>query len=484
MKFNSLEFIIFFIVFFFLYWFICNRNLKSQNLLLLVGNYLFFAWWDWHFLFLLICSSTINYFIGIYIDKTENEKKRRLLIFLGLLQGLGVLLFFKYYNFFVTSFVDAFAAFNINLNISTLKLILPLGISFYTFRAISYLLDIDNGTIKPTKNWVVFFAYLSFFPSLLAGPIDRAKSFIPQIQKKRVFDYYQSSNGLRQILWGLFKKVVIADNCAFLTNYIFNNYQDLPSSTLLIGAFLYCIQVYADFSGYSDMAIGVSNLLGIRITKNFNYPFFAQNIAEFWQRWHISLTSWMQDYVFTPLSFIFRKLGKYGLIIAIIINFTLVGLWHGANWTFIVFGFLQGLYFIPLILKGTLNKKKTTANDNLLPDAKGFIKGLGTFILVMLTTVIFRADNVSQAVGYYKKLFSFSSLLSKPITNDGLTMVITLVFILIMFITEWLQRKKDYGLQIDAIKSRYLRIFIYYMLVLIVFIFRANESNQFIYFQF
>jgi alginate O-acetyltransferase complex protein AlgI len=484
MKFTSLEFVLFFVVFFFLYWFVFNRNSKSQNIFLLLGNYLFFAWWDWRFLSLLIGSSIINYVLGIHINKTTIEKRRSFLILIGLVANLGVLVFFKYYNFFAASLSDGFAAINIQIHLSSLNLLLPLGISFYTFRAISYLLDIDNETIEPAKDWVAFFAYLSFFPTLLAGPIDRAKHFIPQLLVKRTFDYDQASGGLRKILWGLFKKVVIADNCVLLTNYIFNNYTDLPSSTLLIGSFLYCIQVYADFSGYSDMAIGVADLLGIRISKNFNFPFFAQNIAEFWQRWHMSLTSWMQDYVFTPLSFVFRKQKKAGLILAIIINFTLVGLWHGANWTFIVFGFLQGCYFIPLILKGTLNKKKVIASDSSVARVKIITNTLGTFILVMLTTIIFRADNLFLAIDYYKRLFDVSTLFSKPITNDGITMIVTLVFILLMFAIEWLQRKKDYVLQITAIKKRPLRIAIYYVLAIVIFIFRANETNQFIYFQF
>ena len=253
-----------------------------------------------------------------------------------------------------------------------------LGISFFTFRTLSYLLDIDKGKIKAEKNWVVFFAYVSFFPSILSGPIDRAKNLIPQLEKKRAFDYNQAIDGLRQILWGLFKKIVIADNCAPFVNQIFNNYQSYPSSSLLLGAFFYAIQIYADFSGYSDMAIGISRLMGFNITKNFDFPFFAQNIAEYWRKWHMSLTSWLTDYVFTPLSIAFRDYGKWGLTFAIIINFTIIGIWHGPNWTYVLFGFLHGCYFIPLILRGTMNKKNKIAKGKLFPSFRELINMLAT----------------------------------------------------------------------------------------------------------
>jgi alginate O-acetyltransferase complex protein AlgI len=405
MVFNSLEFALFFVLFFFLYWLIFNRNLRIQNLLILAASYVFLAWWDWRFLSILAGSSVVNYFLGIYIEKTQNEKHKRFLIYLGLLQGLGSLLFFKYFNFFINSLTDAVSIFNVSLNIHTLNLILPLGISFYTFRAISYLLDIDSGKIKPTSDGVVFLIYMSFFPTLLSGPIDKARTFIPQLEKKRVFNYDQAKDGLRQIVWGLFKKVVIADSCTTFTDHIFNNYEHLPASSLLLGALFNIIQIYADFSGYSDMAIGFSRLMGFNITKNFNFPFFAQNIAEFWRRWHISLTTWMTEYVFTPLSFIFRESGKAGLFLAILINFILVGLWHGANWTFIIYGFLNGCYFIPLIIKGTLNKKKPITKDKPLPSSREFINMSGTFTLVMLTSVIFRSESISKAYHYYSRLF-------------------------------------------------------------------------------
>jgi len=480
MLFTSLPFVCFFVIFFLLYWYVFSGNLKLQNVLILTGSYVFYAWWDWRFLFLLIGSSALNYILGIYIDKSKNEKQRSLLLWIGLVQGLGCLLFFKYFNFFIKSFISAFGAFNVKADIYTLNIILPLGISFYTFRTISYLLDLKSGKIKPATDWVVFFSYVAFFPSLLSGPIDRPKTLIPQLEKKRVFDYSQASDGMRQILWGLFKKIVIADNCSLFNAGIFDHYKTLSASSLLFGAFLFTIQVYADFSGYSDMAIGLANLLGFKITRNFNYPFFAQNIADFWRRWHISLTSWLTDYVFMPLSVYFRDYGKSGLILAILINFTLIGAWHGANWTFVFFGFLNGCFYIPLVLRGTLNKKKKAGGQSAL---KAFANMAGMFILLMFTFLIFRADSLSQAFDYYGKLFS-SSLFSGFVITEKLNTAVILLCIAIMLLAEWLQRDKQHALQIDAIKIFPVRALIYFGLIFVILSFNATKNADFIYFKF
>ncbi len=483
MLFISATFVLFFIVFFLLYWYVFNRNLKLQNLLILAGSYLFYAWWDWRFLFLLIGCSLLNYFLGIGIAKSNNEQHKRFLLWMGVLQGLGCLLFFKYYNFFIKSFISAVAAFNIKPDIHTLNIILPLGISFYTFKTLSYLLDIKSGKIKPTYDWVVFFSYIAFFPCVLSGPIDRPKTLIPQLEKKREFDYNQASDGMRQILWGLFKKIVIADNCASFADPIFAHYSTLPASSLLFGAFLFTIQVYADFSGYSDMAIGLSSLLGFKINLNFDSPFFAQNIADFWRRWHISLTSWLTDYIFTPLSIYFRDYGKAGLILAILLNFTLIGIWHGANWTFVLFGFINGLYFIPLILRGTINKKKKADKDGLLPSLSVFLNIAATFLLVMFTFVLFRADSVSQAFDYYRRLFSMSIFSSFEVT-EKVNAITTLIAIFIMLAAEWLQRAKEHPLQIDFIKGFALRATIYFALIGYILSFSAIKNADFIYFKF
>ena len=367
---------------------------------------MFYAWWDWRFLSLLIGSSLLTYYLGIAIEKATSLKKRKLLLRIGLIQGIGGLIFFKYFNFFIASFNDALASVNVKADIQTLNIILPLGISFYTFRMMSYLLDIHKKKFKATNDWVVLFAYVAFFPCVTSGPIDKAKLLIPQLEKKRVFDSNQAVDGLRQILWGLFKKIVVADNCATFTSQIFDNYKTMPGSTLLLGAFLFAIQLYADFSAYSDMAIGVSRLIGFNVTRNFEYPFFAQNIAEFWRRWHISLTSWLTEYVYTPLTISFRRYEQTGVILAIIINFTICGLWHGANWTFALFGFINGCYFIPLILKGTINKKKKIAKNKIVPSLRESINMLLTLTLFTFTLIFFKSDNVGQAAGYiFSKYF-------------------------------------------------------------------------------
>jgi alginate O-acetyltransferase complex protein AlgI len=486
MLFNSIDFAIFIAIFFLLYWFAAQKNLRFQNILLLVACYFFYAWWDWRFLSLLIASSLLNYYLGIQIAKSTNDKRRSILVGTGLVQGIGMLFFFKYYNFFITSFQNAFSIINVHFSIHTLQLILPLGISFYTFRTISYILDINNEEIKPTTNWVAFFTYVAFFPSLISGPIDRAKLLIPQLEKKRTFDYNQVTDGMRQILWGLFKKLVVADNCAVITNQVFDNYATLPASSLVMGAMFYSFQVYADFSGYSDMAIGVARLLGFNITKNFNFPFFAQNIAEFWQRWHISLTSWMTDYVYTPLSFIFRKYKKAGMIMAITINFVLVGLWHGANWTFIVFGFVQACYFTPLIIRGKMNIGTKLEAGKLFPSLVQFRNMLITFILVTVANIIFRSNSVWHALDYYKHIFS-ASIFSYPVLGSkigALTLSVAVIFSFFVLCIEWLGKDKGYGLAILTQRfSKPVRWFLYYLIAMVIFLF-AGKDQQFIYIQF
>ncbi len=435
-------------------------------------------------MFILIGISAFNFLLGILIEKSSKASVRKWLLFAGLLQGIGGLLYFKYFNFFIESFKDAFHLLNVNLNLHTLNIIVPLGISFFTFRTISYLIDIYNEKINATKDWVVFFTYVSFFPSLLSGPIDKAVHFVPQLEKKRAFDYLQVTTGLRQILWGLFKKVVIADNCAVFTNQIFDHYQHLPASSLLLGIFLYTMQVYADFSGYSDMAIGIARLLGFKITRNFDYPFFAQNIAQFWRKWHISLTSWFTEYVFTPLSIAFRDLGKPGIILSILINLCIVGMWHGANWTYLLFGLIHGLLFIPLILNGTMNKTKKIAADKLFPSLKEFISILVTFTIVMLTIILFRSENIGQAFNYFSGLFSLSlfKIPVFPVSASGI--VITIVFVVLMMIIEWLGREQEFAIARLGFKwPTVARWALYYAMIFAVFYFSGKEQ-QFIYFKF
>ena len=485
MEFNSILFVLFFSTFFFLYWFVFNKNLKTQNLLILAGSYLFYACSDWRLLSLLIISSFINYQLGKKIAATDDEKQKGLLTTLGVTFGVGLLFYFKYLNFFIDSFSKLIASFGIHTSTHSLNIILPLGLSFYTFKTISYLLDVNSEKIKPIKDWVVFFNYVSFFPTMIAGPIDRATSFAPQLEKARVFNYENATTGLRQILWGFFKKLVIADNCVEITNNLFDNYLKLPGSSLVLGAFIYIVEIYADFSGYSDMAIGFSRLIGFNVTKNFNFPFFSQNTSEFWRRWHISLTSWMTEYVYTPLTFAFRSWGKSGLLLAIVINFVLVGLWHGASLNFILFGFLHGCYFIPLVINGTINKNPISAPDNFFSNLKRFINRSGTFILVMLTAMILRANSITEAFHYYIKIFS-KSLFSIPVlpTQNPKSDLAIIFFIFIMFILEWFGRHTDFALEKLGSKwPKIIRWGVYIIFVLVIFIFMA-KPQQFVYAQF
>jgi D-alanyl-lipoteichoic acid acyltransferase DltB (MBOAT superfamily) len=403
------------------------------------------------------------------------------LLNIGLVQNLGGLIFFKYFNFFIDSVNRIFSEADINVNLQLLNIIVPLGISFFTFRLISYLLDIDKGKIIATKDWVIFFVYISFFPTLLSGPIDKAKTFIPQLEKPRIFDYALATAGLRQVLWGLFKKIVIADSCAIVSNQIFNNYHSYNSSTLVLGAFLYSVQIYTDFSGYSDMAIGFSRLIGFNITKNFDFPFFAQNIAEYWRKWHMSLTSWLTEYVFTPLSISLRNYDNLGLIVAIIINFTLCGIWHGPNWTYVLFGFLHGCYFIPLILNGTMNKRKKKLKDRFLPTLKESVSILSTFTLVMLTFVIFRCESIGKAFDYYKCILN-PSFFKLPELRP--TFLFSLVFV--FFIVEWIFRDKEYGFNFERVHvAKPLRFCVYIILSYsILFSYRFHQHSEFIYIQF
>jgi len=484
MLFNSVIFFIFFTVFLFLYWIIFIKNFKAQNLFILIASYFFYAWWDIRFLLLLFSSSLVYYILGIYLRKIENAKWQKVLLYIGVFQGIGLLLFFKYCNFFISSLLDLFHSFNFSFNFQSLNIILPLGISFYTFKGIGYLLDIYNEKIEPTKDPFIFFTYLSFFPTLLSGPIDSAYSFIPQLEKRRLFDLSKLIDGCLQILWGFFKKLVVADNCAVVTNYLFDNYSTLPASSLLLASFLYTIQLYADFSGYSDMAIGFSRLMGFNVTKNFNFPFYAQNIAHFWQRWHISLTSWMTEYVFTPLSFTFRRMGKWGIVLAIVFNFILVGFWHGPNWTYILYGFLHGCYFIPLVFgKGITS---VTFNNKVFPSFIEFSKMLGTFGLVMFSLLIFKASSLSQAGSYFLQFFSFS-IFQVPLVFNIHTSLVVIFFSMIVLTVEWVQRNKDHALQFYPISYNY-PFYFRSTVVIVVFwsivLWGASGNKTFMYFKF
>jgi len=486
MLFNSLEFLLFFTLVFSIYYFFLNEKTKLQNILLLIVSYVFYAWADWKILPLLIVTTAGFYGLGIAIFKAKNDKQKQLFTLLSVIIGVGTLLYFKYFNFFLSSFKELFESFGLQTNLHTFKIILPIGISFYTFRLLSYVIDIQRGKYEPTKNVITFAAYVAFFPCILAGPIDRPNTFIPQLNKKRTFDSSLAIDGLRQILWGAFKKMVVADNIAPLVNQIFENQDTMPANRLLLSAVLYTFQMYGDFSGYTDMATGIAKLLGFRVTKNFNFPLFAQNIADFWRRWHISLTSWLTDYIFMPLNIKWRNWGNWGMIAAIIINFVICGLWHGANWTFVAWGFYHGLLFIPIIISGAMFKKtKITVTRRGLPVPKVFGKMLFTFFLVMMGLILFRADNISQAYSYITRLFSVSlfSLNVGEYDVGRIKLVLSCIMILVLLCIEWLGRDKEHALYDLGIKQKWMRYALYYFLLFCILVYKGSEQ-QFIYFQF
>lgn len=483
MIFNSLTFLLFFIVVFLIYWFPLKNTTKGQNIFLLLASYFFYGYADWKMLPLLIVATLIFYYLGKAIAGAKTEKHGYWLTFVGVALGVGTLLFFKYFNFFIESFASLFNAVGLHANLHTFNIIMPLGISFFTFRLLSYIIDIYRGKGQPTDDIIAFGTYVAFFPCILSGPIDRP-AFIKQLQAKREFNYDQAVDGCRQILWGMFKKIVVADNCAIYVDQVWGDISHQSGSTLVLAAILYSFQMYADFSGYSDMAIGVGKLIGFKITKNFNYPFFALNVADFWRRWHMSLTSWLTDYVFMPLNIKFRDWGNLGMILAIIINMVVVGMWHGANWTFAVFGLYHGLLFVPLILRGAFFKKaKIQTNSIGLPVLKDFGRMVLTFMLVTMGLMIFRADNVPQVWEYMSGICD-KSLLFIPwlMTRDFYRPLFIGIAIILFF--DWFGREKGYGLEWLRGKNRFFQIVMYYFFVVLIYLWQAKEEIQFIYFQF
>ncbi len=481
----SFGFLIFLAVVFALYWSVFKKSAKSQNILLSVSSLLFYCLADWHFSLTLILSILFNFYAAqVIARKTMNS---RLYLFLtALTVNIGILAYFKYYNFFYDGFERMLGMHGKVHPHDSLHIILPLGISFYTFQAIGYIVDVYNERIKPCDGLLTFTTFMAYFPKMTAGPIEPADHFFGQIEKKREFKYHYAVDGLRQILWGVFAKLVIADNCASVAGPIFDNYLHLPASTLLTGAFFYLFQVYGDFSGYSNIAIGISKLFGIQLMKNFAAPFFSTNISDFWKKWNISLSSWMMRYVFYPLSFTLRKFKKSGLIFSILVTFLIIGLWHGASWTFIIFGLLHGLYFIPILLAGKISRYDISRNIQFSTVAKEIFQMVGIFVLVMVTIIVFGADSIYQAFHYITGLFSLS-MFSAPVFPDHtgyIKAIVTLFFILIMMSVEWIQRNKNHEMQIDSIKNSMLRIGIYYTIVLSIFLCGSYVHIDFIYSQF
>jgi alginate O-acetyltransferase complex protein AlgI len=482
MLFNSFDFVVFFVIVFFIYY-KSYDNLKLQNTLLLVSSYVFYGWWDWRFLSLIFISSMSDYIIGKAIDENDNKKHRKRLLISSLFINLGILGFFKYYNFFTKSFTDFITLFGFEANPLLVNIVLPVGISFYTFQTMSYTIDIYRGKMKSNSNLLQFMTFVSFFPQLVAGPIERASHLLPQFSKKRKFDLYEFKEGIKQALWGLFKKIVIADNCAFYANQIFENSDSYPGSVLVIGVILFAFQIYGDFSGYSDIAIGISRMMGIDLMQNFKSPYLAENIQDFWRRWHISLSTWFRDYVYIPLGGS-KVDSSFRRSINIIITFTVSGFWHGANWTFIIWGALHSLfYFVQTSYSRQMQSVK------ILPEKiVNVFSILITFTAVTFAWIFFRADSFSHAINYISEITS-SSILENPIgylklMGSSVKPFVIALSLIYLSLFEMTNKDASYSFQVGHYKAP-VRILIYCSLLLLLLFFRATGGSiDFIYFQF
>ena len=512
MLFNSFEFALFLPIVFLLYWFVfdyamrkCKRQLLWQNLFVVVASYIFYGWWDWRFLILIAITTILSFLSGIGIEKAPTQLGKKAVMIANILVNLGILGVYKYYDFFAREFAQLLG---IESDFLLLHLILPVGISFYTFQALSYSIDVYRKQLEPTHDIVAFTAFLSFFPQLVAGPIERATNLLPQFQKKRTFDYATAVDGMRQIFWGLFKKIVVADNCATYVDTVFADLSNQSGSTLLLAAVLFTFQIYGDFSGYSDIAIGTAKLFGIKLMRNFNVPYFSRDIAEFWRRWHISLTTWFRDYVYIPLGgsrpnipesirlkgnkAIEARYTKWIAVRNTFIIFLLSGFWHGANWTFVLWGAYHALLFVPLLL---LNKNRRyrdtvatitlpdgTIKTKLLPSLKEAGQMLLTFALAVFGWIIFRATGLKTLSAWLTGIFD-SSFFSVPWLMNRYYYVPLAINTLIMIMFEWINRTKEHSFQI-SIKYKWLRWCLYLIFIFMLFVSINVDTPQFIYFQF
>jgi len=478
--FNSIEFLLFLPIVFILYWFVFNKSLKHQNFLILVASYFFYGWWSYKFLGLLMLSTLLDYIYGFSVA-SENRKKAKLFLWLSIINNLGILAIFKYYNFFITQFQSAFELVGVHINPTFIQFALPVGISFYTFHGMSYVFDIYRGKLKPVSNLVDYSLFVSFFPLLVAGPIERANHLLPQVQQKRTLNYLQTIQGLRLILWGMFKKVVIADNLSVFVDSAFKTYGSANAYTLILGAIAFSFQIYADFSGYSDIGLGTAKLFGFELLSNFKFPYFSRDIAEFWRRWHISLSSWFKDYLYIPLGG--SKGGKLNAIKNTFIIFIVSGFWHGASWNYIIWGFIHACAFLPLLLLNK-NRKHTTeivAYNKKFPSLKEIGSILLTFFFVTIAWVFFRATNLEIAITYLKNIFF--SIIQTP--NQFLKFNSNLIifsYIIPLLWLDWITRRDERNLIFG--KKPILRYCIYLLLFISILIFGFKTDSSFIYFVF
>lgn len=477
MLFNSFEFLLFLPIVFILYWFIINKKLFWQNLFLLTASYFFYGWWSWKFMGLLILSTLLDYAYGFWVA-SPNRKKAKLFLWLSIINNLGILGVFKYYNFFAIQLQNLIELLGLKTNPLLLQVALPIGISFYTFHGMSYVFDIYRGHKKPVRNIVEYAVFVSFFPLLVAGPIERSSHLLPQIQKPRFFNYTQAVEGCRLILWGMFKKVVIADSLADIVDNIFSNYQDQNGITLIIGAVAFSFQIYGDFSGYSDIALGTAKLFGFELLSNFKFPYFSRDLAEFWRRWHISLSSWFRDYLYIPLGG--SKNGKYNAVRNTFIIFLVSGFWHGASWNFIAWGFIHACGFLPLLLRNR-NRKHVTdvvAQDRKLPNIKELWQMFTTFIFVSFAWIFFRADGIHFALGYIKQIGL--SIIESP--RNSLLLAsgeMAFIYIFPLIIGDWYLRRDERRYQFNHLAGICLSF-----LSILWLIKSFGNNTSFIYFQF
>lgn len=477
MVFNSFEFLLFFAIVMALYWGPLRKSMRAQNLMLMIVSYIFYGWWDWRFLILLWINSAIDFGCALALGRTDAPRMRRAILVFSLVTNLGMLGFFKYYNFFADSFAQMLNTFGMHADLFTLQVILPVGISFYTFHNLSYTIDVYYRRMHVVRDPVVFLTYVSYFPQLVAGPIARAQDLLPQFEKPRTVTWTQFQDGCRQALWGLFKKMVVADGVAGHVDYVFRNCGELDGASLAIGAFLFSLQIYCDFSGYTDTAIGTARLMGIELARNFAYPYFSRTIAEFWRRWHMTLSTWFRDYLYIPLGG--SRAGKARTIFNILVTFTLCGFWHGANWTFIVWGFLNGLMFVPLILTNRHHvDKEIVASHRMFPTWSEAAAILGTQAFVLVSWVFFRAESLTQAGTYLTRCVTHPYL-----ALDYSRYETSLILCAALLVVEWFQRTKIYALDVSGWPLLF-RYAAYAGLVEAMIELGSKEQVPFIYFQF
>lgn len=475
MLFNSLAFAIFLPIVLVLYWSLPSQHIKVRNIFILTASYVFYGMWDWRFLTLIFVSSLVDFVVGLQLYKTNRPALRKILLTSSLIVNLGLLGFFKYYGFFAESFIRFLNLFGIQENIHTLNIILPVGISFYTFQTLSYTIDIYRRQIQPTRDPIAFFAFVSFFPQLVAGPIERAKSLLPQFERQRCFDMDEAKDGSRQILWGLFKKIVIADNLGWHVDTIYGNYADFHGIELAMGTVYFAFQIYCDFSGYSDIAIGTARLFGFQLSRNFAYPYFSRDIAEFWRRWHISLSSWFRDYLYIPLGG--SRTSRARRIQNILLTFTISGFWHGANWTFIAWGLLNGLCYIPAMLANKhRHHTNTIAAEQFFPSLRETAQVASTLLIVLFSWIFFRSNSMTDAIQFIEYMVTKDWIVYPEFKKS-------MIYVVVVLAAEWLQRSKQHVLQIQHL-PRWIRWGIYYVIIYMIFMYGNTGHVPFIYFQF